>query len=272
MVTQHPTFLMCPPAFFDVRYTINPWMNAGLGQVNRALALSQWENLHLTLIDCQARLEHVCPDAAYPDLVFTANAAVVLPKKKVLIAHFRHPQRQGESPLYAKALMQLGYDCVFYPEDLFLEGAGDALLDAQGTLWVGSGPRSDEKAGQWVQKNVYSRVQPLALSTEDFYHLDTCFCPLDNGYALAYLPAFDKPSQARLKAYFGQKLIELRTREAEQFNANAVQFGQHILVNEPSAWLTGQLEELGLVVHNCPTSEFIKSGGSVKCLTLRLDG
>lgn len=268
---HHPTFLMCPPAFFDVRYTINPWMNAGLGLVNRPLAMTQWEGLHHRLIGCGAVLEHVTPNVGFPDLVFTANAAVVLPKKKVLIAHFRHEERQGESPLYKTALSQLGFECIEYPKELLLEGAGDALLDATGILWVGHGPRSDERAGQWVQKNVYSQVCALKLATQDFYHLDTCFCPLDNGYALAYLPAFDKPSQQVLRQAFGSKLIELKTAEAERFNANAVQFGKQILMNEPSDWLKGQLEELGLIVHNCPTSEFIKSGGSVKCLTLRLD-
>jgi N-dimethylarginine dimethylaminohydrolase len=36
--------LMCAPTYFDVFYSINPWMKQG-AKVDKALARKQWENV-----------------------------------------------------------------------------------------------------------------------------------------------------------------------------------------------------------------------------------
>ena len=77
-----------------------------------------------------------------PDLVFPANAAVVL-DDTVLLARFRHPERQGEEAVFRAAFQSLKTrglvrEIVDLPDGLFHEGAGDAIWDAErGPFWCG---------------------------------------------------------------------------------------------------------------------------------------
>ena len=94
-------FLMCRPEHFSVSYTINPWMEpdawAREASVHSAAAHREWNGLHRKLVEHGAAIDLVPAAAGVPDLVFTANAAVVL-DRKVLLARFRHPERQAEEP------------------------------------------------------------------------------------------------------------------------------------------------------------------------------
>src|SRR4051794_34164786 len=98
-----PRFLMCPPQHFAVTYSINPWMDpaawAGAGDALHASASAQWAALHTRLSESGVAIETVIPHEGLPDLVFTANAAVVL-DGKALLARFRHPERQSEQPIF----------------------------------------------------------------------------------------------------------------------------------------------------------------------------
>src|SRR5262249_60156812 len=96
------------------------------------------------------------PAAGLPDLVFTANAAVVL-DRQALLARFRHPERRREEGHFEAAFRSLQarglIDAVRkLPEDLVLEGAGDCVWDARRNLfWMGYGPRSDAAAARAVE-------------------------------------------------------------------------------------------------------------------------
>jgi len=83
---------MCPPHYFAVTYSINPWMDpkawAESGVALHATAQRQWEGLRHALAATGAAIEILPPAPELPDLVFTANAAVVLGGKAVL-ARFR---------------------------------------------------------------------------------------------------------------------------------------------------------------------------------------
>jgi N-dimethylarginine dimethylaminohydrolase len=96
-----PRFLMCRPTHFGVLYAINPWMKPQEWQPREtalaAQAERQWEGLRHALLARGAEIELVPAVEQLPDLVFTANAAVVL-DRKALLARFRHPERQAEEP------------------------------------------------------------------------------------------------------------------------------------------------------------------------------
>ena len=180
-----PRFLMCPPQHFAVTYSINPWMDpkawADSGAELHATAARQWQGLHRALVRHGAAIETVAPEPGLPDLVFTANAAVVL-DGKALLARFRHPERRGEEPAYASAFRALKArgligEIFEMPEGLALEGAGDCLWDAaRGLFWMGCGFRSDAAASAVVEERFGVRCVPLALADPSFYHLDTAFC------------------------------------------------------------------------------------------------
>lgn len=65
-----------------------------------ATAARQWAGLHRTMLARDAAIEVIEPEPGLPDLVFTANAAVVLNRKAVL-ARFFYPERRREQPVIA---------------------------------------------------------------------------------------------------------------------------------------------------------------------------
>ena len=263
-----PLILMCPPDFFGIEYEINPWMNRAQ-PASHELAKQQWESLRSVLSGLGAAIELVEPQPGLPDLVFTGNAALVFGRKAVL-SRFRHPQRQGEEQHFAARLEQLGFDVVRLPDDECFEGAGDALFCGE-TLFGGYRIRSTASSLQHVAALIGTEVMPLELVDERFYHLDTCFCPLDSTTAIWFPAAFDEYGQQVVRANV-PNLIALDEAEAASFAANAVVVGRNVVTNSGCPRLHEQLRELGFEPVETPLSEFVKAGGSAKCLTLRLDG
>jgi N-dimethylarginine dimethylaminohydrolase len=150
------------------------------------------------------------------------------------------------------------------------EGAGDALFCGD-TLFAGYRFRSDVRGHQWVGERLGVPVLPLELVDPRFYHLDTCFCPVAPGVAIYYPGAFDEYGRSVLKDRI-DRLVEVSAEEAVSFSCNAVVVGRSVVLNEGAPKLAAALETLGFNVQPLEFSEFIKSGGSAKCLTLRIDG
>lgn len=264
------TLLMCSPEGFAVEYEINPWMSGHVGQISRAVAAEQWQLLYQQLA-MLADIEVMPGDTAWPDLVFTANAGLPLLQEKIFVlSNFKYPQRQGEKDINRRWFEARGWRCVELDASISFEGAGDALLDSEGRLFVADGLRTDRSAAAQLSVHVTGPIHSLRLVDPAFYHLDTCFCPLAAGYAL-YLPqAFDAISQKLLRELFGNRLFEITLEEARLFCANAVNIGRTIIMNQPTSRLTAILSDAGFAVAATPLTEFMKSGGSAKCLTLRI--
>lgn len=271
-----PRFLMSAADHFGVEYIINPWMEGNIHNVNRELAKKQWNELY-QIMKKHAEVDLVSPQSKMPDLVFTANAAFVL-NKNVILAHFRHPERQSEEAVYREWFLKNGYEIYELPKDIYFEGAGDALIHpGNKILWLASGFRSDEKAKEYIEEIIDAKIISLKLIDSRFYHLDTCLCPLENGYLLYFPLAFDRESQEKIRdAIPEEKLIPVSEEDALKFACNAVSIYDHeknkgvIIMNAASDVLRKKLESKGFKVITTPTSEFMKSGGSTKCLTLRL--
>ncbi len=262
--------LMCTPEGFAVNYEINPWMHDQIGHVSPDSATSQWQQL-FNKLSVLAEISLIKGDPAWPDLVFTANAGLPLfGNKQIILSNFKHPQRQGEKEINRSWFEADGWDCIDLPDATVFEGAGDALFDSERRLWLGGGPRSDQTTLPSLACHIKTPIYRLTLADPRFYHLDTCFCPLPDGYAL-YLPeSFDLSSQELLVRHFGDKLIALTRTEGQQFCANAVCIGRTIVMNQTTPRLTALLESLDFSVQETLLSEFMKSGGSAKCLTLNL--
>jgi N-dimethylarginine dimethylaminohydrolase len=272
---------MCRPQYFAVTYSINPWMDpAAWSQSGDALhgeALRQWEGLLHAVRRSGATVELVEPENGLPDLVFTANSAVVL-DGKALLARFRHPQRQGEEPVYAAAFNALRSrglidEVVTLPPGVTLEGAGDCLWDAHRQLfWMGCGFRSGVEAREVVAEQFGVPCVALALADPAFYHLDTCFSPLPCGAVMYYPAAFTTEGLAQIHARVAPtQRIAIAAEDAAHFAANAVNFGRTIILSSCSETLRGQLKKRGYTVVEAPLTVFQRSGGSACCLTLRLD-
>jgi N-dimethylarginine dimethylaminohydrolase len=274
-------FLMCRPEHFGVTYAINPWMDpASWGRQDRSLVAAsqrQWMALHRTLQNLGATIELVPPVAGLPDLVFTANAAVVL-DRKALIARFRHPERQPETAHFEAAFLGLQarglIDTVKHlPEDVVLEGAGDCVWDeTRHRFWMGYGPRSDAAAQAVVADLFGAEVVALELADPRFYHMDTAFCPLARGEVLWVPGAFTPQGQAALRERIGAaQRIEVGPDDAAGLAANAVCVGDTVVMSRCGERLRARLAQRGYQVVTTPLSAFLRSGGAAFCLTLRLD-
>ena len=100
--------LMCSPYYFGVEYEINPWMNRRRRNDPRT-AMRQWLSLRSILAKVGAEVVQLAPIAGLPDLVFTANAALIY-RGRAILSRFRHRQRRPEQHYFLRCLDELGFD------------------------------------------------------------------------------------------------------------------------------------------------------------------
>lgn len=268
---KRSVFLMCPPEYFDVSYIINPWMHGNVRKIDNALAKRQWRALYDILCD-RAAVRLVLPQPGSPDMVFTANAGLV-GGRRFLVSRFRYPERQYEEPYFAEWFADRGYEVALMPREIPFEGAGDALFDrGSKRLWLAHGHRSVLAAREVIGAHFAAGIVALRLVDQRFYHLDTCFCPLEGGTLVYYPQAFDRESQAAIERLVpAGRRIAIGEEDALAFACNAVNIGTTLVVNRATAAFVDALGRKGFDVVQTPLSEFMKAGGSAKCLTLRLD-
>lgn len=265
---------MCAPDYFGVDYVINPWMDGQIGTVDHARSVQQWTSLHDILKNkVGAEIALVPPQAGLPDMVFTANAGVVR-QDRVVPAKFRHSERQGEEPFFVKWFTEHSFKVG--PVSCAFEGAGDALAwlhtDSGSTLFAAAGFRTD--VGSHAEVANWLDVETVSLNLVDprFYHLDTCFCPLPSGHLIWFPAAFDDASQQKvIDRIPGRMRKAVSEIDAKNFACNAVGSPEAIVLHKASSELEAWLDRVGYTVYQTPLDEFLKAGGSAKCLTLRLN-
>lgn len=276
--------LMCPPAFFDIRYAINPQMKAVLEcgeKVNKPLAFAQWMRLAFLLQTFGVRLHFIISCRDTPDMVFTANAGFVH-NGRITISRFAHDERRKEEKRFARFFKK---DIGIVPQKWqapssqhgFFEGGGDVIRHG-GTLFCGYGKRSTRSG---IEKALAAlgyagKIVYLELVNDDFYHLDTCFCSLGK-HVLWYPPAFSVEAQKELLNFLpaGGFTVAVSKEDAGGLACNGIFLengGQKVLITSPlSPRLRGTLEDLGITVYENDISEFLKSGGGNQCLVLFLN-
>ena len=262
--------LVCPPDYFDIEYEINPWMRRS-NTVDHVSAVTQWHSLmHVLEREVGAVLERMRPVPGLPDLVFTANAGVVFGRRAV-VSRFRYPERQREEAYFEDCFRSAGYDVVTLEPEFFFEGAGD-LLGFSDCWFGGYRQRSDIRVFPLLSDVFTREIIPLELVDGRFYHLDTCFCPLSGGELLYFPAAFDTEGQEVIteRVPEGSRLV-VPESEALRFACNAVCVGKHVVLPAGCPGTERQLQSRGYRTHSLPLDEFMKSGGSAKCLTLALD-
>jgi N-dimethylarginine dimethylaminohydrolase len=267
---NRPTYLMCPPEWYDVDYVINPWMAGNIHQPSRDTAFMQWKNLYQELQRiADVRLLHAREGA--PDMVFVAHAAAVQ-HGVAAVSSFTHPQRQTEERHVRQWLEDVGFLIWATPRETSFEGEGDALFDANGAhLWAGHGVRTCKISHKHVGNAWHAPVTSLHLVDPRFYHLDLCFAPLSGGYLLYFPGAFDAASRKKIEAaYAADKRIVVSELEATQFACNVINAGRNILMGAVETDLRERLMERGFDVIELVLGEFQRGGGSAKALALRL--
>lgn len=262
--------LMCPPDYFTVDYVINPWMAGNEGSLDLGLAKRQWEGLRDRLSEF-AEVVTIEAQPDLPDMVFTANAGVVY-GNKAIASHFMPLERRPEEKHFKEWFKANGFELLDLDEKIGFEGAGDCLHDRRGPwLWTGYGFRTEIEAHKEIGDFFDVEVVSIRLTDERFYHIDTCFCPLTDGFLMYHPPAFDYDSRVAIESRIPpHKRIVVDTQDAGNFACNAVNIGDQVFLTKASDPLKARLMLNGFRVHEVELSEFLKAGGSAKCLTLKL--
>jgi N-dimethylarginine dimethylaminohydrolase len=265
-----PHVLMCAPEHFGVDYVINPWMEDQIGRTDQKQARRQWDALRRRLAQ-HAELSFAPSAPGLPDMPFTANAGLVL-DGVAAVSRFHARERRPEERLFRRWFELNGFAIAPWPEDVAFEGAGDALPDhARGTIWCGHGWRTSRRAPPLLENIFGRRVVSLRLVDPRFYHLDTCLCPLSDGWLLYYPAAFDEASLRTIRALTpAERRLEVCEADAVAFACNAVEIGRRIFMNDCSLELRRRLDAAGFMATTTPLTEFLKAGGAAKCLTLHL--
>jgi N-dimethylarginine dimethylaminohydrolase len=278
---RKPTLMMTDASHFEVSYVINPWMKPTAWSEDREghfrAAQEASAALAKALVEAGAEVIRTNGAPGLPDMVFPANAAIVL-DRRALVARFRYPERRGEEPLFLKTFEDFKarglLDVVEqFPEGCFQEGAGDCIWDAtRQQFWGGFGQRSVREALDVTAKFFGAPVTPLELISPRFYHLDVCFLALSGGEVVYYPKAFSADSIAAIRdAVPRENLIEASDDDAAGFCVNAVNIGRQIVMARPKDGLRAKLSERGYFVTGLDLSPFIMAGGGAYCMTLWLD-
>lgn len=261
---------MCPPDHFTVDYVINPWMAGNKGRLSKERARKQWERLRDAIAEV-ADVVTIEPQQDLPDMVFTANAGVVY-GDRAIASHFMPKERRDEEVHFKKWFRNNGFELYDLADEIGFEGAGDCLLDRRGPwLWTGYGFRTEIEAHEHIQNWFDREVVSIRLQDSRFYHIDTCLCPLTDGYLMYHPPAFDYDSRLAIERRVpSHKRIIVDTEDAGNFACNAVNIDEWVFVHKASDPFKARLMRVGFKVRELRLSEFLKAGGSAKCLTLKL--
>ena len=268
--------LLTTPEHFRVAYVINPHMEGNVGTVDPDEAWAQWERLREAYDRLGVDVEVLEGEGGLPDMVFCANQSLPYQtpggERGVVISRMHAPQRKPEVEHYAGFFEGEGYDVRHLDGDLpgDFEGMGDAIWHpGRYLLWGGHGYRTDKEVYERLSAALGFPVVALRLTDPAFYHLDTCFCPLDERTVLIYPGAFDEDGLALIHHYF-ERVIEAPENEARDLfacNAHSPD-GQHVIIQRGCTETVEKLREAGYEPVEVDTDEFLKSGGSVFCMKL----
>ncbi|HEY1654918.1 MAG TPA: arginine deiminase-related protein [Candidatus Tumulicola sp.] len=273
--------LMCPPTFFTVRDVKNPFME-GAAAVDSDRAALQWQAVRSAFERAGVSVLTIDPVEDLEDMVFAANQTFVgsgtTHARFIVPSRMRHPSREREVEHYVAWFERAGFEVIDIGLDShagqFLEGHGD-LLAQPGTarVWAGFGIRSSQTgvarfAGAMRGEGI--EVCAVALVDPAFYHLDTCFAPLNAEAALIYPDAF-APESLRMLRQRWTRLYEVARVDALNFACNGTVANEWFVAAHATPWLHDVLMREGLRLLAVDTSEFEKAGGSVFCMKAQLD-
>lgn len=279
-LASHPSMplpkkvLMVEPTYFSVDYVINPHMADNVGKVDKMKAKNEWNSLKSTFSQIGIQPVILEGEENLPDMVFSANQSLPFideaGDKHVFMSIMHAEQRKKEVPFFEQWFSQNRYQIHHLDENKIndFEGCGDAIWHTgRRLLWGGYGYRSSLDAYEQISDTFSVPVIALQLIDENFYHLDTCFCVLNEKTALIYPDAFTKEGRTLIDAIFEKVIHATRHEAIELFACNATcPDGKNVIIQQGCTDVNKKLRDAGFAVQEVSTYEFLKSGGSVFCM------
>ena len=108
---------------------------------------------------------------------------------------------------------------------------------------------------------------------ENALHLDCCFQPIGQGFAIIYENGFKNKSDINLliDIFGSNNLIRISKQEMYEMNSNVFSISENIIVSEMGFnRLNNILREKGFIVEEIKFSEIAKMEGLLRCATLPL--
>lgn len=265
--------LMCLPTEYQILWEINPWMDKN-NQVDEQLSWQQWYRVYDTFQSLGIYVSLIKPGKKFADMVFTANAGFSLGRRFIL-SNFRYSERKVEEVLFKDWFKNEGFEVFEMPKNIFFEGQGELLPVGNQCLLFGYGFRSDLRAKEYLEKYLKTNKEiiPLRLVDNRFYHLDTCLFYIDVLDTIVYYrKAFDEESLKKISKLKSKKL-EVSEEEALNFSLNSFSYKDKIILTDNGKLnnKVGLIEQYArshrLEVIKLNMSEFLKSGGGIKCIS-----
>lgn len=274
--------LMTSPDYFDIVDEKNIHMTGQLQKINKDNADKQWQNLYEIYTGLLKErviegLSVIHGLSGCEDMVFAANQSLPFidkdGKKKVIISNMKHASRQREIPAFETFYRDKGYDLIYPPESIVIEGMGDILPVPDTDIWLaGFGQRTQFNAIAWLKGILPGNIRSLSLENPYFYHLDTCLIPVNTHTALYSEQAFNEEGMQVLKQTF-TNLISVPLEEARDgFALNAHLINGHnrtvAIIQKGNVKTIDIMKQLHIDVIEVDTSEYMRSGGSVFCMKM----
>ena len=226
-------------------------------------------------------------DKHLSDIVFVANGGLSLPRLPsplVILPWMKYPHRRAELPYLKEMFRGYKVPTIDFPGSLDapFEGQAEFKWFYGGTKAVGGyGFRSTKKTFgimASILKKIYTHhgVPPpeilvLPIESFDYYHLDVAMLDFATDKCIVHKKAFSSASLKKLRAFLGEDNVYVLDT-TDNFSLNAVVDGKHLITHkltEPG--LKQTLETItGKTVKEVDTTEFEKSGGSVRCMSFDL--
>jgi N-dimethylarginine dimethylaminohydrolase len=255
---------MIPPTYFSIEYSINHWMDEKT-IIDRELAQRQWDALLQAYEKLGAQVDVFDAVEGLPDQIFPGDSIFVYGDQAVA-SRFRVVQRAAEVAPMESRFKEKDFTVHQLPKGLYFEGNAEAIK-WNNLILAGYGIRSDKASHAFLQETLDVEIVSLEIK-KPYFHLDMCVCPL-NEKSLAYVPdAFTDESRKVLEG-LGANMITISQDEGMQLACNSMSVNNTVILSTKSVLeFPKNLKAAAFDVIELDLSEFAKSGGGAKCLTL----
>jgi N-dimethylarginine dimethylaminohydrolase len=258
--------LMCRPDYFEIAYTINPWMDPS-HQPDALLLEREYDAIVQAHKDAGRTVQFMKPVPGLPDMTFTANQALVRGKTAVLGT--LPPQRAAETIHTRHWLEAQDYEVIDCPYRF--SGQGDAVPTGTGAVIKGRGWRSDPRSDDFIRDALGYEAIPIQTISEKWYDDDMVFGVIRPGLVAVCLEVLDADSQALIRSRPDLEIIPVTLEEASHFVCNLVSDGDTVILPTGAPRLEAELTHRGLKVVTRPITQLILGGGGIRCTALALD-
>lgn len=236
------------------------------------LAAQQWSNLRNALSSAGADVIVLPSDDNAKHTIDLAGQIGFLYKNRLLPSYSKYDSLMGQFSSSFDLLHKRGIEIVSHgvqDRSTFHFSGSDAIFDKDNkAVFLGVGFNTTENAVAAVDSFLGNVLEGkgmlvcLKLVNPIWNNLDSCFCPLGNGWAIWYPGAFDNVSQYLVKAIYGDKLIEIGAQEAfHSLSTSSIVVGDFIITPLISDKTRDALIGAGLTPLQVKTDTMFSIGG-----------